>query len=1008
MAAFEVNIECTPSTTGLVSSKSFPAWSRNSKMASSPTLSSCSGSSSGPESSLPSYSHHRAHSTTFSFPLPPSAPTSTDVKIPLGDKTQRAQVTSLQLKGQARSPPPYDEETSPVKVDTELENIARLHRSLSLLQLPQSEFEEEELDDFDQVSLSRCGNDGHARSRSHSIIEPLPRLELSLQVDEDTDGRLNFDAHDLDHLSSIIEGLPTQLTQVNAQGQRDTVEPLQERQQGGANCTAPANQSPILSGLLSETAKDTVWEVDIAFETKEGDDKHMQDGHHAGDTAILRLELSPVEVAQLFHIPIAVASPPQLHFDLDRSAGEITVDDLYDGIEIATISPETIGNSSDPLVKADTTRVQANDELAVQHQGTVFSSPALATPDLDMVNTPALMDSWPTPIMDSIIGSENAGTTTAIDSIARLLESAKPVGVTITASALGRTRSERGVLHSPLSPIPNVLSPEVDEELLNGAATSLLIRRSAPAPTSPPATPALSILHRPRAKPRREATSFFGTTKRDKERKLMLERLTSRSSTLEGSPVDLLSVSGSTGSMDSDRSRADSDCRPEVPARKSSHGCVRETASSATERTEAAPPPLPMVVSGSTSADSCTYRPIEDEHEHCNDSSPAAYWVETREMLSPSLGQADGSGGAGAGAGSALLEELRRQKRHSTAVAMMMVGGAAAAASTAAPSPSTPATLQKTRAVSKGGVSSSAVLGAPANGRALEAETTISPTRSGFGGQIFKAFRRSPRVPAPVEKVVVVGSNAGAGTNGEPLRPILVKNPSTLTVGLPSAGVIAPGSIPMAASASKQSSKTTFSTATTIAATPTRSSPPHVQQPQPSPRKMVASCSAPSTAAPTVLTGQALHEVKQACQQKVALIRAAAMVAAAEEQRAAATAAYRAAEAALLASRRQSQPAAPQQQILHHHPGGEERRSKGRKNSASVSGQQLVAQILFDAEAPERRHNVPSIRAISSSGGRASKEERRASPPISPTSVARGSSSSQISSNPSETVLLHF
>ncbi|CAD6890109.1 unnamed protein product [Tilletia controversa] len=894
MTTFDVQIACTPSPATLVHSQSFPAWSGLSKLAlSSPTPSSCSGSgsegeSSGTESSLPSYSFHRHQSLTFNFPLPPDAGADNDEKVrestdaesdlPCVSTVQPLQ-PHTQQEPSRHEPPAYihrlDSESKAGAQTAgdfaEEQNILRLKQSLSLLQLPS-----ETLQQFGQHFMAPAEGEEEIDSSkdaqhvgSQKSAHP-PRLELAF--DSNDDAPLNFDGHDLDRLATLLRGLPTQ---VDTPGRTDTLDTLRAEERA-----RPA-QSPILSGLLSATPSETVWEVDIALQPNK--EQHLEgfgNSQKSGETAILRLELSPVEVAKLFSIPMEMPSPG-IPFPTREVDGEFSVDDVYQGIMEVTDSSETaVIQPEAPLMRAVGTDQSAT--LTVDQAAMVFSSPALATPDLGMLSTPAMMDSWPTPVI--------AQYSTNFDSIARLLETAKPVGVTISAPELGRTRSEKGVLHIEEDPLEDTRSPQADEDRPETPSESPIT--SLPSSVS---TPALSVLNRPRVKTRCDATTFFGTTRRDTERKLTA----SRSSTMASSSMP---TSKSMGALALPSHLSDGSDRPSIPSRNSSQMCI----------ITASPAPMDSpdkVQVAAASPDSCTYDITEDVHVHNNDSSPAAYWHETRQILDPNLGKH-----------SALLDELRRQRTATLGTPLDQPQ----TLQPLPPVPPTPATLQKVRTPKNIKTSLSINTSAP------------SPTRSGFGGHIFKAFRRSPRSP-PASIVI---KSAELPSN---IRPILVKSPSSTV-----------GAVPMVPTASKTSVKTVLSTSTSHSVATA------------GPTTMNSSGSSTSFAnnmaripfsasPPVVLKGQALQEVKQACHQKAALIRAAAMVAAAEEQRAAASAAYRAAEAALLASRRQSATAA-QQNISA---GG------GAVGTRPHSFHGHVAQILF-AEAPERQYNVPSIRTVKS------------------------------------------
>ncbi|KAK0565019.1 hypothetical protein OC844_001418 [Tilletia horrida] len=1019
MASYDVQVECTPSPGNIAPSRSFPQWHGALKAsATSPALSSCSGSGSdsdtnGTESSLPSYSNHqRHHSLTFSFPLPPHVKDVKDVKVQSGSVEPPEtceEVLPLQVRKDRRAsnrePPPYldgmrvqlAEQQDEIVGPEELQNISRLQASMSLLQLPDDTFYSHHQD----VDASHCqseapneslfGNHGHQASQS--FAEP-PRLELAFAAD--TDGPLNFDTDDLTRLATMLKGVPTNLTHPDSPEQVDCFPSSSTGDDGdqSASTNGTDTQSPILSGLLKETAADELWEVNIALQQSDESDGQtdgVTETKKPGETAILRLELSPVEVAQLFSLPIAMASPPQLTLDAREISAEITVDELYDGIEIAASSPDTVvdddplavprvklptlATSKTSVMPIPTPRVQEpavqdlsepkRQEIADEADiAAIFSSPALNTPDIDGMPTPAMMDSWPTPIMTGPSAGSN------IDSIARLLDSAKPVGVTISAPMLSRQRSEKGtVVHNDaaggmLSSTPmlsNLRSPRIDPRR-HGMLGSLGVAEMC---ASPAAVGTPSILHRPRAKPRRDATSFFGTTRRDTERKLTMERLLSKSSLDEGAAP--IPVSQSLGSVALPSDRREESGKPAIPHRNSSHGRIspspahiagsKEAEAPAPDAAAAAPAtaeavqPMPAQMSTSASVDSCTYHIVEDSHVHDNDSSPAAYWDETRQMIGP--------GPETHGAGHALLDALRRQRastlempRQDVPDPVSVPAPMAMAVPIPAPQgvvPPTPATLQKVR-TPKGAKN------AGANGQAT------SPTRSmgssgggGFGGQIFKAFRRSPRSPAAASAAKPSPPAAGAVVAPAPVspphahvRPILVKQ--------------ATGAVPMAPSASKQSAKTVASTASSRSTASASSQDVRfriARVPVPVSEQKSPPAAAPAPAvAPVVLKGQALQDVKQACAQKAALIRAAAMVAAAEEQRAAASAAYRAAEAALLASRRQSAAAAPVPVPASLAASGGHQRGK-----RSVESQQ-IAQILFGEGGEERRHYVPSIRAV--------------------------------------------
>ncbi|KAE8258830.1 hypothetical protein A4X13_0g1408 [Tilletia indica] len=896
MSTFDVQVACTPSPETLVQSRSFPAWSGESKLTlSSPTLSSCSGSgsdSSGTESSLPSYSVHRPHSLTFTFPLPPPAGTEIDAKIHAGTDTKSQYATEVDIQPLhthkernpgKHDPPAYIQGHEPAADANETHNILRLKQSLSLLQLPRETLHQFEQHDTEPSRNSK-GEDG---AEPQTSARP-PRLELAF--DSGDDAPLNFDGHDLDRLATLLRGLPTQ---VDTPGRSDTLDSLKAEEHSRTAGTT-ASQSPILSGLLSGTPSETVWEVDIALQPNQGRyEGEVMDASKSGDTAILRLELSPVEVAQLFSITMQSPSP-FVPFGSNDNSGRFAAVDMYKGIDIAAQTPGAgpiQDRSTDISGHVSTNNaLEHSEKLTSKEAAAMFLSPVLSTPDLDMMATPAMMDAWPTPVM----GPQS----TNFDSIARLLETAKPIGVTISAPSLGRTKSEKGVVHS-------------DKDLMDSP--------QAESGSSPPglSTPTPSVLNRPRAKARRDATTFFGTTRRDMERKLTSERLTSRSSTMAGSPMP---TSKSMGALALPSHLSDGSDRPHIPNRKSSQGCI--VASPASMDTVPARIPSPEVevkvpTVSAASPDSCAYDITEDVHVHNHDSSPAAYWNETRQILDPDQGKLSSA--------PALLDELRRQ--HALEMGSEQLQAQTFQHFIPTMPPPTPATLQKVRT--------------PKAIKTPPSSTTSVPraTRSGFGGQIFKAFRRSPRSP--------VTSIIRCPDPPQNIRPILVK-PTHSAVG----------AIPMSASASKMSVKTALSTS---ASTP-RTAVTILQPPNNSGSTTFANVSrapAPATA-PVVLKGQALHEVKQACQQKAALIRAAAMVAAAEEQRAAASAAYRAAEAALLASRRQSAAAvslAGQQQSSGGSGGG------GGAGDRPHSFHGQVAQILF-AETPERQYNVPSIRTV--------------------------------------------
>ncbi|KAK0555717.1 hypothetical protein OC846_001588 [Tilletia horrida] len=879
---FEYRPTPVVASAGLPISKSFPSWSH---LASSSPPSSSHGSGSGHSDSsgssspsLPSYSVNRHVSMTFSFPLPPGAAPK-DIRDLASDRDQKSAI---------HEPPPYAQTGEDQKVTSEVgecpvqreqANVARLKASYSLLRLP--------------------AGPTHKRPDAQSEVTPDDHNKVNgdrsipSKSGQSSDDPFEFDQDDLQRLAALLQGLPAAL---NHDG--NDAQDVNTQDPAGAFAVPDLqgrslSQSPILSGLLSAASSQAPWEVDIALEP------HQQEGDAQvqKEPAILRLELSPIEVAQLFSIPIALASPPRLDFDAhDISGAEITVDDLFQGIELSTSSSNqqvvnTTSEIQDILEQVDHEVSEESDLVVPEILPDLEASPiAPSLTDFDMIKTPPAMEALPTP------DPQGTGAYSGLASIAKLLESAKPVGVTISVPGLARTVSVKGqvgsstALNSPhpmLSPLSTVMkSPE---------ATML----------NTPASLSCSVLNRPRPKPRGNMSSFFGTNRRDIERKLTAEKpTTSRSSTAD---LSGFSASRSLGSIALPSTMLSGEARPAIPQRKSSHGYVLVS-------------PEPMgTVDESTSmdgADNLDFEALENARSHDSGSSPAAYWKETKDVLGGSTG---GAGACQMANDHSLIKELRRQR-------------AATLDSTPEQPPKpvvhhhVPVTLQKTRASAK-----------------REKPTTVassinSPSRVSISGQIFKAFRRSSRSPAPASTAAIPVDSSTVTPDGTPAPKADLKSlpmePSTSQTSFKT-------------SATSQSSRSVATSAISAAVKGSK----HPQVPH-------ATASA-AGAHPLVLRGQALQDVKVACQQKAALIRAAAMLAAAEEQRVAAGAAYRAAEAALLASRRQASKASAGSND------SPQREAKARAGSVGGPDRSDVETVPFmvSDHAP-RRYDVPSIRPV--------------------------------------------